>query len=232
MIMGDPKFPRRSYDTPSHPWQGERIKAELELVREYGLKNKTELWKAQTVLRNFRRQSRELQARLRLGEPQAKFEVDNLLSKCSRIGVLPVAGGTLNDILALSEQNILSRRLQTIVHQKGLAHSAKQARQMIIHGHIYMNGHRVTVPGYIVTRAEEPSIEYNPSSAFTDDMHPMRTSVPAPKKEAPSEHDRRDRRGGRNDRDDRRPRPAVPKAVVEAVVTEEPILDDIIMEEE
>ena len=71
--MGDPKFSRRSYDTPSHPWQGERIKAEVVLVNQYGLKNKTEVWKAQTILRNFRGQSRELQARLRGGEAQAKI---------------------------------------------------------------------------------------------------------------------------------------------------------------
>jgi len=77
--MGDPKFSRRSYDTPSHPWQGERIKAEVEIVREFGLKNKTEVWKAQTVLRNFRKQSRELQARLRGGDAQAKIEADALL---------------------------------------------------------------------------------------------------------------------------------------------------------
>ena len=32
--MGDPKFPRRSFDTPSHPWQGERIKEEAEIVRQ------------------------------------------------------------------------------------------------------------------------------------------------------------------------------------------------------
>lgn len=178
--MGDPKFSRRSYDTPSHPWQGERIKAELVLVRQYGLKNKTELWKAQTTLRNFRRQSRELQARMRTGEEQARIEADLLLRKCARIGVLPSDGGTLNDILALSEQNILDRRLQTLVFEKGLANTPKQARQMIVHGHVYLNGHRVTVPGYIVTRTEEQSIEYNPSSAFTDDMHPMRNQNPAP----------------------------------------------------
>ena len=52
--MGDPKFSRKSYDTPSHPWQGERIKAENEVVRQFGLKNKTEVWKADTLLRNFR----------------------------------------------------------------------------------------------------------------------------------------------------------------------------------
>ena len=175
--MGDPKFSRRSYDTPSHPWQGERIKAEVVLVKSYGLKNKTEVWKAQSVLRNYRKQARELQALLRGGDAQAKKEADALLNKCGRIGVLPLEGATLNDILALTEKNILGRRLQTIVYEKGLASTITQARQMIVHGHIFMNGHKVTVPGYIVTRNEEPTIEFNPASPYTDEMHPMRISA-------------------------------------------------------
>ncbi|MBQ6547366.1 MAG: 30S ribosomal protein S4 [Candidatus Methanomethylophilaceae archaeon] len=175
--MGDPKFSRRSYDTPSHPWQGERIKAEVVLVNQYGLKNKTEVWKAQTILRNFRGQSRELQARLRGGEAQAKIESDALIAKCGRMGLLPMEGATLNDILTLNEENILARRLQTIVFEKGMASTVGQARQMIVHGHIFMNGHRVTVPGYIVTRKEESSIMYDPASPFNDEMHPMRISA-------------------------------------------------------
>ena len=175
--MGDPKFSRRSYDTPSHPWQGERIKAEVVLVNQYGLKNKTEVWKAQTILRNFRGQSRELQARLRGGEAQAKIESDALIAKCGRMGLLPMDGATLNDILTLNEESILARRLQTIVFEKGMASTVGQARQMIVHGHIFMNGHRVTVPGYIVTRKEEASIMYDPASPFNDEMHPMRISA-------------------------------------------------------
>ena len=174
--MGDPKFSRKTYDTPSHPWQGERIKAEVEIVRAFGLKNKTEVWKAQTVLRNLRKQSRDLQARLRTGDAQAKIEADALIAKCGRLGYL-TSDATLNDILTLKEEDVLSRRLQTIVYEKGLANTIKQARQMVTHGHIYMNGHRVTVPGYIVTRLEESSIEYNPASPFTDEMHPMRISA-------------------------------------------------------
>ena len=174
--MGDPKFSRRSYDTPSHPWQGERIKKEVEIVREYGLKNKTEVWKAQTILRNFRKQSRELQARIRGGDAQAKIESDALIKKCSRMGLLPVTGSDLNDILILSENDILARRLQTVVYEKGLSSTIKQARQMITHGHIHINGHRVTVPGYIVSREEEASVVFNDASPFTDDMHPMRVS--------------------------------------------------------
>ena len=175
--MGDPKFSRKTYDTPSHPWQGERIKAENETVRQFGLKNKTEVWKAETMLRNFRKQSRELQARLRAGDAQAKIESDALLAKCSRLGILPVTGGDLNMILVLKDEDILSRRLQTVVFQKGLATTIRQARQLINHGHIFVDGHKVTVPGYLVLREEEGSVAYNPASPFTDEMHPMRISA-------------------------------------------------------
>ncbi len=178
--MGDPKFSRKCFDTPSHPWQGERIKNENEVVRQFGLKNKTEVWKADTMLRNFRKQSRELQSRLRSGDQQAKIEADALIAKCSRIGVLPVSGGDLNAILVLKNEDILSRRLQTIVFQKGLATTIRQARQLINHGHIFVDGHKVTVPGYIVLREEEGSVGYNPASPFTDEMHPMRNGGAAP----------------------------------------------------
>jgi len=174
--MGDPKFSRRTYDTPSHPWQGDRIKSEVKIVNEFGLKNKTEVWKAQSVLRNFRKQSRELQARLRGGDAQAKKEADALIARCAKIGVLSIEG-TLNDILTLTEKDILSRRLQTLVYEKGMASTIGQARQMIVHGHVFMNGHRVTIPGYIVTREEESSIMYDPASPFNDEMHPMRVSA-------------------------------------------------------
>ncbi len=177
--MGDPKFSRRAYDTPSHPWQGERIKSEHSVVKEFGLKNKSEVWKAQSVLRNYRKQSRELQSRLRGNDAQARVEADNLIAKCGRMGMLPLTGGDLNDILVLNEKDILSRRLQTLVYEKGLANTIKQARQMINHGHVFLNGHRVTVPGYIVLRSEESTIAYTPTSAFTDEMHPMRCSPDA-----------------------------------------------------
>ena len=94
--MGDPKFSRRSYDTPSHPWQGERIKAEVVLVKSYGLKNKTEVWKAQSVLRNYRKQARELQALLRGGDAQAKKEAAALLNSDALISGEDESGSDLD----------------------------------------------------------------------------------------------------------------------------------------
>ena len=58
--MGDPRFPRKKYETPSHPWEKVRIEREAELVQKYGLKNKREIWRAETFLRRIREQARNL----------------------------------------------------------------------------------------------------------------------------------------------------------------------------
>ncbi|UCE36323.1 MAG: 30S ribosomal protein S4 [Thermoplasmata archaeon] len=174
--MGDPKFSRRKYDTPSHPWQGTRIKEENELLKKYGLKNKRELWKAQSELRNYRRQARTLLARLRLGDMQAQKERKGLLKKLANLGVLP-EDATLDDVLALDVERMLERRLQTLVYIKGLAYTPKQARQLIVHGHATVNERMVTVPGYLVKKNEEPSIAYNPYSPLASELHPARPTA-------------------------------------------------------
>jgi small subunit ribosomal protein S4 len=176
--MGDPKFSRRKYDTPSHPWRAERIKNETELQKRFGLKNKREIWKAQSIVRTLRSQSRDLQARTRIGEHQAEIETKQLLDKCGKLGLLPMEGTTLNDILSLSLEDVLTRRFQTMVFQKGLAYSADQARQFIVHRHITINGRIVNVPGYMVRRAEENAISYATRSPIANELHPMR---PKPK---------------------------------------------------
>jgi small subunit ribosomal protein S4 len=179
--MGDPKKPRKNYDPPSHPWRGERIKEEKELVIKYGLKNKTEVYKAYSYLRNLRSQARTLQARNRTGDAQAAKESDLLLKRCIRLGFL-ADGSSLQDILGLTVDTIFSRRLQTLVYNKGLSQTPFQARQMISHGHVQLNSRKVTVPGVLVGRNEERSIEYTMRSPFTNEEHPMR-----PKSTADSE---------------------------------------------
>ncbi len=171
--MGDPKFARRKYKTPSHPWQGERILAENELVKKYGLKNKKEIWRAQSYLGSFREQARRLVARRRAGEAQANKEMLALLARLERIGILP-SNSDLDDILGLGVEEVLGRRLQTLVYMKGLANSAKQARQFIVHGHVAIDGRKVTVPGYIVKVTEEDVITYSPPSPLQNELHPMR----------------------------------------------------------
>jgi small subunit ribosomal protein S4 len=45
---------------------------------------------------------------------------------------------------------LLERRLDNVVHRLGFAASRSAARQMVLHGHITINGRRVDVPSYLV----------------------------------------------------------------------------------
>jgi small subunit ribosomal protein S4 len=187
--MGDPKFSRRKYDTPSHPWQGERIAAENETVRKHGLKNKTELWKVQSLLRTFRQRARNLQAKIRYGDKQAEKERDEFIRRLDTLGIVN-KDATLDDILTLDIEILLARRLQTMAYLKGLSNSPKQARQFIVHGHVAINGKKVTIPGYMVKRSEEDMLAYLSYSPLADDLHPARpkdeTAVEAERQAAPA----------------------------------------------
>ena len=184
--MGDPRRAKKKFETPSHPWQGDRIREEKELMIKYGLKNKKEVWKAQSYLRNLRAQARNLQARMRTEDEQALKETDLLLKKCYRIGFLP-EGAPLTDVLTIDVETILSRRLQTLVYNKGLSMTPHQARQMIVHGHISISERRNTVPGMLVPRAVERAIDYAGNSPFGFEEHPMRPQGTAEGEEAPTQ---------------------------------------------
>src|SRR3989441_10262230 len=98
---GRSKFSRAKFERPSHPWEAERIKAENELLKKYGLKNKKELWRSQYTLRRFRQRARELQARVRTGGKQAEKEREQVLRRLGRPRPLPLGGTTPGGVLAL-----------------------------------------------------------------------------------------------------------------------------------
>jgi small subunit ribosomal protein S4 len=173
--MGKPKFSRKKYETPSHPWREERIKTENDLIKKYGLKNKREIWKAQTSLRKYRGQARELLAKIGSENPQVKKESEQLLTHLTRMNILPL-NSNLDDVLALETEPILSRRLQTLTYLKGLASTPNQARQLISHGHIAIGGRKITVPSYLVAKEEENEIGYFADSPLNDVLHPARPS--------------------------------------------------------
>ena len=45
---------------------------------------------------------------------------------------------------------LLERRLDNVVHRMGLGTSRAQARQVVLHGHIQVNGRKVNIPSYLV----------------------------------------------------------------------------------
>ena len=172
--MGDPKFPRKHYDTPSHPWQKVRIEEESGLIHQYGLKNKREIWRANTKVREMRRQARKLTANS--SDEQAQKEKNLLLAKLNRLGMLEQNSG-LEDVLRMAPTTILDRRLQTQVYLQGLSSTVKQARQLIVHGHISIDGAVARVPGILVTKLQEKNISYSPTSALNSDLHPVRPGI-------------------------------------------------------
>ncbi|MFX1285207.1 MAG: 30S ribosomal protein S4 [Promethearchaeota archaeon] len=170
--MGDPRRLRKKLVGPRHPFNKTRIEEEMSYIGNFGLRNKKEIWKAQTILRNFRARAR---ASLALPEHQREEERLILVRKLYRMGVMPNEEGLIDEVLSLTIEQFLKRRLQSIVHELGLAKSPWQARQMITHGHIAISGKKVTSPSYHVNRGEEEEVKYSPSSSYNDPTHPALT---------------------------------------------------------
>lgn len=179
--MGYPGKNYKSYQTPKRPFEKSRIESETRLVIEYGLRNKREVWKAQSHLRKYRKGARDLLAIMSSSVDRTVFEAKKaeLISHMQRSGLLG-PDADIDNVLALKVQAQLERRLQSIVHRKGLARSLKQARQLITHGHIAIRGRRVTIPGYLVTRNEEALITYHSKSPFLSDSHTEKVRITKP----------------------------------------------------
>ncbi len=166
--MGDPRKARKQYRTPTHPWQKARLEEENKLAIDYGLKNKEEIWKIGSILSNFTHQSKKL---VTLSGAQAEKEKTNMIKKLKRIGLLKESQN-FDDILSLTIKDVLERRLQTLVHRKGLARTMKQARQMITHSQIMVGKKKIESPSYIVGIDEENTISFNARSPFSSQDHP------------------------------------------------------------
>jgi small subunit ribosomal protein S4 len=226
--MGDPRRQKKKYVVPKKPFDSDRFEQELQFIGTYGLRNKRELWRHSTDLSNYRRQARNL---LALPPSERQKSEQELVNKLHRIGVLEEA--SLDHVLDLTLENVLERRLQTIVFRKGLAASMHHARQLVAHGHIALDNARVTTPARLITIGEEDRIAYTTKSALNDQSHPARiaasdaaTRVVEPVDEYDEDpRGRRDDRRGRGRRDQKREdKPAAaPEAATE---NEAPVTDE------
>ena len=160
--MGDPRRQKKKFKKPKNPFEKERIREELEFVGKYGLRNKREFWKSRTMLARWREIARQSRT---LPKEKATEVQQNLIKKLNRLGILG-SEAEFEDVLLLSVEDVLKRRLQTLVQEKGLARTVYQARQMIVHKHIQINGKRINAPSYIVKREEEDFIGFAPRSSY------------------------------------------------------------------
>lgn len=156
---------------------------DLNTLGTYGLKNKRELWKARTELSRVRHQARSLLA-LRQEIREQKEPI--LMNSLTRIGLVK-EGATLDDVLNLDIDDLLSRRFQTMVQKKFSFKTPYQARQAIVHGHVTIGDRVVTIPSYIVNIKEEGLIQLSPK--FKVQNNPTaeaKQEEPEPKSESQS----------------------------------------------
>ncbi|HIF04543.1 MAG TPA: 30S ribosomal protein S4 [Candidatus Poseidoniales archaeon] len=177
--MGHPKFARPQYDTPAHPWKKGRIDEEHALKEQFGLKSTggmKEIWKAKSKLRRWRQNAMKLIGRVDASEGHFAREKTDLTASLYLRGLLG-DGASLDDVLQISVEHVLSRRLQSQVYYRGLAASMRQARQLVVHGHIALGDQKMTVPGYIITRDDESILTYHHTSPLLDETHPIRVEI-------------------------------------------------------
>ena len=153
--MGDPKKQKKKFSSPGHPWQKERIEEEKELLKQYGLRRKYEIWKMDSLLKKFLHR-----AKIIIGEKssQSDLEKKQMLDRLSSLGLLK-KDSKVEDVLNLKLKDVLERRLQTLIVRKQMAGTMRQARQFITHEHVSVGAKKITAPSYLVSIGEEPNIK-------------------------------------------------------------------------
>jgi len=142
---------RKKYKKPIKAWDKQKIESERKILKEFALRKKKEIWVTEGILRKFRQMARTCAAK------KDKEMEKVIVKKMIRLGLLNEGAG-LDDMLGLSLNDILGRRLQTIIFKKGFANSMKQARQFIVHGHVIIDDKKIVYPSYMVSKDEENNI--------------------------------------------------------------------------
>jgi small subunit ribosomal protein S4 len=143
------KRKHKQYSKPKRPFDKTRIDEEAALIKEYGLKNKKEIWKADAKIKSMREKAKKL---VRASEE----EKQKLFDKLQSIGLKV---NSLAEVLSLDVRNYLERRLQTVLFRKNLVNTMKTARQLITHKKVLVDEKVVNVPSYVVPVALEDKIK-------------------------------------------------------------------------
>ena len=144
-----PKRKRKIFSRPRKLYDKARITEEDEIVKRYGLKSKREIWKADSAISKIRNLAKSL---ITKSEEEKNAFVNRLKEKGFNVKTIP-------DVLALNKEDWLKRRLQSIVVKKGITKTYGQARQIINHKHIIMEGKIIDSPSHLTTLEEEKTVE-------------------------------------------------------------------------
>ena len=134
------KRKHKTYSKPKRPFDKERIEEEAKIKKDFGLKNKKEIWKAESKIKSIREKAKKL-----ISADSKEQQV--LFDKLKKIGL---EVNSIADVLSLNKEDYLKRRLQTIVLNKKITTTPKSARQLVTHKKIIVNGNIIDSPSYIV----------------------------------------------------------------------------------
>jgi len=134
------KRKHKRYSKPKRPFDKPRLEEEAEIKKEFGLKNKKEIWKSEAQIKLMREKAKKIIS----SKPE---EQKALFDKLKKIGL---EVNSISDVLALNKKDYLKRRLQTILVTKKLAPTIKTARQLISHKKVLVYGKIIDSPSYIV----------------------------------------------------------------------------------
>ena len=177
--MGDIKNFRRVWKKPKRPLNFDLKMDELKILGTFGLKTKRELWKARTELSRVRNQARSLLA-LRQDVREQKEPI--LMNSLSKVGYVQ-SDATLDDVLNLEINDLLARRLQTIVQKKFYFKTPYQARQAVSHGHVLIGDQIVNIPSYLVNVDEEDKVKLTSESVFNEILSKPESDLGSPETE-------------------------------------------------
>ena len=134
------KRKHKRYSKPKRPFDKTRIEEEAKIKKEFGLKNKKEIWKAEARIKAIREKAKKLIS----SSPEEQQALFNRLKKIG-LNVNSIA-----DVLSLNKEDYLKRRLQTVIANKKLAQTTRNARQLIVHKKILVDENVVNSPSYLV----------------------------------------------------------------------------------
>jgi len=142
------KRKHKTYSKPKRPFDKARLEEEAEIKKEFGLKNKKEIWKADAKINSIREKAKKL-------IPASEAEQKEFFERLNKIGLKV---DSMAEVLSLDKKDFLNRRLQTVLVHKKLATTIKQARQLIIHKKILVDGKALNSPSYVVPVSLEKKI--------------------------------------------------------------------------
>jgi len=142
------KRKHKKYSKPKRPFDKTRINEEAEIKKEFGLKNKREIWKAEAKIKTIREKAKKL---ISTGQEEQQALFDRL----KKIGLNV---NSIADVLSLDKKDYLKRRLQTVITNKKIAKTPKSARQLITHKKVLVNENIINSPSYIVPTELEGKI--------------------------------------------------------------------------